>query len=51
MSAVSILVAAAANNVAKGAYSCVFAARAAGWMTMAALVAFGILGMLPAIWP
>ncbi len=48
--AVSIVLAAAANNLAKATYARVFGTRVAGRLTMAALGALAAVGVLPAIW-
>jgi uncharacterized membrane protein (DUF4010 family) len=46
---VSIILAAAANNIAKGVYALVFGARAAVWPMMAALFTLAVLGAVPAV--
>jgi uncharacterized membrane protein (DUF4010 family) len=50
LAAVSIVLAASANSLAKGGYALLFGASPTGRLAMAALGAFAALGLLPAIW-
>jgi len=50
LAAAAILIAAAANNVAKGVYAYVLASRAAGRASLALLLALAALGIAPLAW-
>ena len=50
LAAAAILIAAAANNVAKGVYAYALASRAAGPASLALLLALAALGIAPLIW-
>jgi uncharacterized membrane protein (DUF4010 family) len=47
---IAIVIAAASNNVAKGAYAYAFADRTTGRMTLVLLGALAALGLLPIVW-
>jgi len=50
LAAAAILIAAAANNVAKGVYAYVLASRSAGLASLALLLALAALGIAPLVW-
>jgi hypothetical protein len=50
VAAIGILVAAASNNVAKGAYAYFLSAGAAGIQSAGLLIGLSVLGLMPLLW-